>query len=407
MRNPERKTLINGTSVAYTGYDILRDPYSTTFAQKKVEKNAAKIIAMIFRCVSGHISILCRPNGAIRMNIKPEQVEGILKSLPPQIRGVVIYGSNEGMISTLSQQFVKAVSPDVYDAFHVSYLEMSDISSDVGTLYAEYNAQSLMGGRRVVVIKEATNLLTKPLKEMLSSSRSDSLLVITSSSLKTKDSLAVMAKDESDFYGIGCYDDRDEDIATFASKFMSKNGFSIDNATFQLLCSRLSNDRKISANELDKLITYMGNKKNIDISDIQTVISDTSASSQEDLCYFVAQGFTEKAVASYNRLVFEGEQPVSLIRTLSYHFMKLLDCAVKMEKGETADKVVFGMRPPLMFFRKNAFLSQLRIWNRMRIMNALALLYQTERECKTTDFPAEQAASFTIMRIANGVKRFR
>ena len=218
---------------------------------------------------------------------------------------------------------------------------------------------------------------------------------------------AVMAKDESDFYGIGCYDDRDEDIATFASKFMSKNGFSIDNATFQLLCSRLSNDRKISANELDKLITYMGNKKNIDISDIQTVISDTSASSQEDLCYFVAQGFTEKAVASYNRLVFEGEQPVSLIRTLSYHFMKLLDCAVKMEKGETADKVVFGMRPPLMFFRKNAFLSQLRIWNRMRIMNALALLYQTERECKTTDFPAEQAASFTIMRIANGVKRFR
>lgn len=253
------------------------------------------------------------------MNIKPEQVEGILKSLPPQIRGVIIYGSNEGMISTLSQQFVKAVSPDVYDAFHVSYLEMSDISSDVGTLYAEYNALSLMGGRRVVVIKEATNLLTKPLKEMLSSSRSDSLLVITSSSLKTKDSLAVMAKDESDFYGIGCYDDRDEDIATFASKFMSKNGFSIDNATFQLLCSRLSNDRKISANELDKLITYMGNKKNIDISDIQTVISDTSASSQEDLCYFVAQGFTEKAVASYNRLVFEGEQPVSLIRTLSYH----------------------------------------------------------------------------------------
>ena len=80
------------------------------------------------------------------MNIKPEQVEGILKSLPPQIRGVVIYGSNEGMISTLSQQFVKAVSPDVYDAFHVSYLEMSDISSDMGTLYAEYNAQSLMGG---------------------------------------------------------------------------------------------------------------------------------------------------------------------------------------------------------------------------------------------------------------------
>ncbi len=45
LKNTEHKTLINGNSVAYLGYDILRDPYSTTFAQKKNEKNAAKIIA--------------------------------------------------------------------------------------------------------------------------------------------------------------------------------------------------------------------------------------------------------------------------------------------------------------------------------------------------------------------------
>ena len=45
LKNTQHETLINGNSVAYLGYDILRDPYSTTFAQKKNEKNAAKIIA--------------------------------------------------------------------------------------------------------------------------------------------------------------------------------------------------------------------------------------------------------------------------------------------------------------------------------------------------------------------------
>lgn len=341
------------------------------------------------------------------MNIKPEQVDGVIKSLSSTIRGVVIYGSNEGMVSTISQQFIKAISEDIYDAFHVSYLNMSDITADVGCLYAEFNAQSLMGGRRVVVIKEATNLLTKTLKELLAESSSDSLLVITSLNLKTKDSLAVLAKDDDAFYGIGCYDDRDDDISQFASQFMAKNGFRVEPSAFQVLCSRLSNDRKISQNELDKLITYMGNNKNIGINDVLTVISDTAASSQEDLCYFVALGQTEKAVSSFNRLIFEGENPVTLIRTVSYHFMKLLDCAVKMEKGETADKVVYNLRPPLIFFRKNAFLSQLKVWNKSRILSALNFLYQTERECKTTDFPAEQAASFALMRIANSVKRFR
>lgn len=45
LKDKEHKQLIKGNSVAYLGYDILRDPYSTTFAQKKNEKNAAKIIA--------------------------------------------------------------------------------------------------------------------------------------------------------------------------------------------------------------------------------------------------------------------------------------------------------------------------------------------------------------------------
>ncbi len=341
------------------------------------------------------------------MNIKPEDAERRIATLSPQIRGVLLYGYNEGMIATIAQQFIKKISPDIYDAFHVSYLDMADISTDEGALYAEFNAQSLMGGRRVVVIKDATNLLTKTLKELLSSSSSDSFLVITSLGLKSKDTLVSFAKNDDCFYHICCYDDRNEDISVFVSEFMHKNGFNIDRTAFQLLCSRLSNDRKISINELEKLITYMGDKKNIETNDILTVISDTSASSQDDLCYFIAQGQPEKAITSYNRLVFEGENPVTLVRTVSYHFLKLLDCVVKIEKGETADQVVSSLRPPLIFFRRSAFLSQLRVWNRTRLMNALALLYQTERECKTTNVPAEETVSFGFLRIANGIKKFR
>ncbi|MBR2274147.1 MAG: DNA polymerase III subunit delta [Alphaproteobacteria bacterium] len=341
------------------------------------------------------------------MNIKPEQVESVVRALPAHLRGVVIYGSNEGMVATISQQFIKTVADDIYDAFHVSYLEMADITADVGALYAEFNAQSLMGGKRVVVIKDATNQLTKVLKELLASSSSDSLLVITSSTLKTKDSLATLAKEDNCFYGIGCYDDREEDISAFTAKFIDKYGFRIDREAFQLLCSRLSNDRKISQNELDKLITYMGEKKTISIDDIATVISDTAASSMDDLCYFVALGHAEKTVSCFNRLVFEGESPATLLRVVSYHFIRLLDCVVKIEKGDTAEKVTAGLRPPLMFFRKPAFVSQLRLWSRNRILSALELLYQAERECKTTDYPAEQTASFALLRIANGVKKFR
>lgn len=39
------EVIISGNSVAFVSYDILSNPYSTTMAQKKTEKDAAKIIA--------------------------------------------------------------------------------------------------------------------------------------------------------------------------------------------------------------------------------------------------------------------------------------------------------------------------------------------------------------------------
>ncbi len=43
--NETNKQLVRGNSMAYVSYDILANPYSTTFAQKKIEQNAADIIS--------------------------------------------------------------------------------------------------------------------------------------------------------------------------------------------------------------------------------------------------------------------------------------------------------------------------------------------------------------------------
>lgn len=39
------KEVLNGDSLAYVGYDVLANPYSTTIARKKTEEDAAKILA--------------------------------------------------------------------------------------------------------------------------------------------------------------------------------------------------------------------------------------------------------------------------------------------------------------------------------------------------------------------------
>ena len=59
------KLLFESESIAYVSYDILNNPYSTTMAQKKAEKEAAKIISDdISLCVGAYFHALITKQGA-------------------------------------------------------------------------------------------------------------------------------------------------------------------------------------------------------------------------------------------------------------------------------------------------------------------------------------------------------
>lgn len=341
------------------------------------------------------------------MNFKQPDITRFLQNPDPKIRCVVIFGTNEGMIADLTKQFAQTACEDLNDAFRAVWLNMEAISKDAGVLYGEYNAQSLLGGRRVVIVKDGDNNLTPILKTLFKDNLSDTLLVINSTSLNTKSSLVSLAKDNEEYALISCYDDRDENIYTFVKGYLINNGITISADAMQLLCGRLSADRKISTGELDKLITYLDTRRNIELEDVRHAISDASGSSTEDLCYFVADGAIGKALDAYRELLNEGGEPVSLVRTISYHFMRLLDYAAQVEKGRSAREVVDAIRPPVMFYRKDSLVRQVNLWKKNTVLDVLDLLYRAEKDCKTTNLPAEEILSYTLMQIGGAARKLR
>ena len=298
------------------------------------------------------------------MNFKPADITQYLKNPTPAIKCFVVFGTNEGMIADYASQLAKSVCPDLNDAFRVVSFSMDSLEKDIGQLYGEYNAQSLLGGRRVIIIKDGNNNLTAHFKTLFKDSSSDTLVIVSSSSINTKSSLVTFAKDNPEIGLISCYDDREGTIYGFTKEYLEKSGITIAQDAMQLLCARLSPDRKASTGELEKLITYLGTRRNIVLQDVQTAISDTSCSSLEDLCYFTAGGNSAKALESYQELLHEGEEPVTLTRNLTYHFFKLLNSVAAIEKGQNADAAVAAIRPPVMFFRKPDLIMQLKIWKR-------------------------------------------
>lgn len=335
------------------------------------------------------------------MIYKAAQVEKYFKKPDNTVKCWLVYGANEGLVAEYVKKLTAVICPDIYNPFQVVYLDGDAVNADPGALIGEFNAQSLMGGRRVVVVKDVDNNLTKHIRGMFDDAKSDTLVILYSLSLNKKSSLVKLGEDSADFGVIACYEDRDEDVFATVKEVLVANSITIGNEALQLMCARLSNDRKSNLGEIEKLITYIGGRRNVTVDDVQKVISDTSASSMDDVCFAAAGGQKDKTMQAFERLINEGTEPALIIRSLVYHFYRILNCLAFMENGESVDKAVMKLVPRVIFFRESSFKKQLALWNKERVFSVLELLGKCERDTRNANMPVEDVVSYTLMQVAS------
>lgn len=340
------------------------------------------------------------------MIYKQAQIESYFKKPDMTVKAVLFYGQNEGLIAEYVKKSVLTVSADLYDPFAVVYLNWDDVKGDIGILSAEYNSRSLMGSRRVVVLKDVDNNLTKPLNDMLETSKSDTLLVVTGGTgLNGKSSLVTLFNNEKQLAAVACYEDRDENISSSARSLLLERGITFPNDAFMLLCARLSNDRKSNVNEIEKLITYVGTKKHFEVDDVRAVVFDQAISGIDDLCFYTMSGIKVKALNSLKYLLNEGVEEVQIVRAFIRHVNKLLDGKALMEGGLGASEAIKKVLPKNMFYRYDMGATQLGRWTKDRLFDVMELLYKAEKDCKTTNMPVPEALTYTVLTLLSAASR--
>lgn len=335
------------------------------------------------------------------MIFKAVQVDSFIKKPDAKVRVILVYGTNDGLQLDTIKKLARSICPNLQDAFQVAELKGDAVSADIGTLYGEFNAQSFMGGRRVVILQDAGDFLTKHLRKMLDETASENLLLLSGASLSKRSSLVKLVEESADMASVACYDDKNEDI----QGMLKGLGLSFEPKAVELLYSKLSEDRMVNIMELEKLVTYMGTAKNVTPQIVEQVISDVKGADMEDIIYATLAGDRLKMLKLYNRYVNEGNDPVSVVRSLFYHFLKLLNAQAKVENGEGLERAVQSVQPKLMFFRVDAFRSQLRLWSKDKILKAMSYIFEAERDCKTTNMPSFELTSMALIRLAGAAKR--
>ncbi len=94
------------------------------------------------------------------MKISVARSEAFLRSPGSEVRAVLLYGPNAGLVRERADRLAAAIAPPG-DPFRTSELSPDDLKNDPARLNDEAQALSLGGGRRVVRLRGATDAVAK------------------------------------------------------------------------------------------------------------------------------------------------------------------------------------------------------------------------------------------------------
>jgi DNA polymerase III subunit delta len=324
------------------------------------------------------------------VKLGPAQLAGFLKRPPDTIAAVLLFGPDEGLVHERGEALTRAVLGGTGDdPFRLTMLTGDTLRQDPARLADEAAALSMMGGRRVIRLRETGDAIAKTLQYVLDQTKPGGLIVIEAGDLAKSSALRKLAEAAPNAAAIACYADSPREIAQLIRDVMAADRITIADDAVEYLTANLGEDRGVTRQELDKLSIFAGPGGRIDLDDAIASVGDSSALVLDDVIYDALDGHAASVEAALSRLFLEGQSAVAILRATQRHAQRLHLAAARVAAGEAADAVARSIRPPIYFKLVDRFRSQLGAWPPERSQRLLKLLLQAELECKTTGYPEE------------------
>jgi DNA polymerase-3 subunit delta len=308
------------------------------------------------------------------VQIKPADAERFLAKPDPAIRVVLIYGSDDGLVTERAEKFARAVTGP--DGEHLR-LESSALSENPGRLADEANAIPMFGGKRAISLRAVGNRsLEGALAAILDAPPVDSWIVVTAGELRKTAALRKLCESNARAWAIPSYADSDRDLDRIIDEETRNAALTIATDARTALKNLIGSDRLISRSEVQKLCLYAADKGAIALEDVRAVVGEASAFAVDETLDAMAEGNGAELDRGYRRLISSGTPGVVVAGAALRHFNFLQKARAQMDGGDSAESVVRRAIPPVFYARQSSVTRQIERWSAARIERALTGLDQ-------------------------------
>ena len=293
-----------------------------------------------------------------------------------KIRAVLIYGPDAGQVDEYCDRATEKLEIEKDNLFA---LDSDELREKQDALFAESCSPSMFGGRKMVIISNASDSDAKLISDLVNHSGLCASVVITAGDLRAGGGLRSLFEGADNLAALACYTDDAKSLATLIRRELSAaSGIQqITPDAMAYMTSHLGGDRGITRGFLAKIALYVDDKKTVELDDVEKCLPDTGAANTDDFLYSLTAGHVQQTMTALDRLLYNGVLPNVLVRMLDRHFKRLLTAVVQ------------GQLPRLFWKVAEKFNQAMKIWTEPEIVAVLRRLNELEQQLRTTGMPAE------------------
>lgn len=331
--------------------------------------------------------------------VKANEVDRLLRRLPPAINVLLFYGPDAGRVSERARRAAEEGVSDPADPFQLVRMDGDDVADRPGRLAEEVATYGLFGERRVIWIRPTARNIAAAVANCLTDAMAGTMVVVEAGDLSRTAPLRIACEQSALALALPCFGDETRDIGTIIDEMLAADDLRADPEARQVLIESLGGDRLATRSELAKLALFCRGAGTVGIADIEAVVSDVSSLSVDSIIDAAFAGDMPGMDDAWAQHQVHGINPALVLSAALRHSHALLASRAVIEEESSVDAALASWRG-LHFRRKASVQRQLDRWRVSSLREVGRALFDATAQARINATLSPAIAAASLVRIA-------
>ncbi|MDG7055957.1 MAG: DNA polymerase III subunit delta [Wolbachia endosymbiont of Meromenopon meropis] len=302
---------------------------------------------------------------------------------PYALHGVLIYGNDNSRIDF----FTRAIITSLID-YSIRIIDFTTVNKSPGLLLSELVNISMFTDKKIIKIINVSGNISQELKILLNQNTNRHFIMMIANDPLCNSEVKNYMESSKIFGVIACYKDIDSNLYDIISNYLKQNNVQYTSEAIYHLQYYFNHSKLFICSELKKLLLYLGERKNLNSSDVKLCfpIFNKDYVTLDNLCSAIVEKNTVDFIKISDILISQDNfSSIALIRIMLNYFLRIENALLLIQSGISEQAAINQVNPPLFFKQLQNFKFHLRSFQLIEVKSILERLIRLEILCKKTD----------------------